>query len=275
VPGAEEGEHAVSGHLPDGPAPVDPLGRGERSIPPAGRSSILHWMEARVAELFGLTPGTPLFEQALTHPSYANEVRASRHYQRLEFLGDSVLSVCVSEMLFERFPDADEGSLTRLRALVVNADALASWAREAGLGAALRLGRGADAAGLRDSTSVLSDAVEALVAVAYLERGLDGARSACRAVVGAVVAALEEDSGRDPKSVLQERVQRDGSPAPVYDVVDSGGASHDPWFAVRVSVAGAPLAEGRGRSKRLAERAAAVRALEALDFPQPDPGNEP
>jgi len=221
-------------------------------------------MTARVAELFGLPADAPLLEVALTHPSYANEVRSTRHYQRLEFLGDAVLGLCATELLFERFPEADEGSLTRMRARLVNADALSAWARDQGIGKALRLGRGADAGGLRDSTSVLSDLVEALVAVAYLEGGLDGARVACRNVLEPALAALEADSGRDPKSELQERVQRNGGATPTYEVLETGGSPHDPWFVVAVHVDGRRLGEGRGRSKRQAERAAAIAALEAL-----------
>jgi ribonuclease-3 len=222
-------------------------------------------MSESIAELFGVKTGTPLLDEALTHPSFANETRAVRHYQRLEFLGDAVLGLCASELLYERFPDADEGSLTRLRARLVNADALAAWARERNLGEALRLGRGAEANGLRDSTNVLGDLVEALVAVAYLEGGIDGGRRACAAVLEPALAQLESDAGQDPKSELQERVQKTGGATPTYEVIETGGTAHDPWFVVAVRVQGTPLAEGRGRSKRLAERAAAVAALAALD----------
>jgi ribonuclease-3 len=219
---------------------------------------------SRIAELFGVSPSAPLLEVALTHPSYANEVRDARHYQRLEFLGDAVLGLCASELLYERFPEADEGSLTRMRARLVNADALAGWARENAIGDALRLGRGADTSGLRDGTNVLADLVEALVAVAHLEEGIEGARRACRTVLEPALAALEDDAGRDPKSELQERVQKTGAPTPAYEVLETGGASHDPWFVVAVQVGGRILAQGRGRSKRLAERAAAAAALETM-----------
>ncbi len=215
--------------------------------------------------MLGLSPASPLLEVALTHPSYANEARDVRHYQRLEFLGDSVLGLCASEVLYERFPNADEGSLTRMRARLVNADALAVWAREFNIGEALRLGRGAEANKLRDSTNVLADLVEALVAVAYLDSGIEGARYACKVVLEPALALLEADSGRDPKSELQERVQKTGGATPTYEVVASGGSSHDPWFLVAVEVGGTALGRGRGRSKRLAERAAATAALAALD----------
>jgi ribonuclease-3 len=221
-------------------------------------------MRERISELLAIPVGSPLLEEALTHPSYANEVRAVTHYQRLEFLGDAVLGLCATEALFEKFPDADEGSLTRFRARLVNADALAHWAREHELGDTLRLGRGADASGLRKSTSVLADLVEALVAVAYLEGGIEGGRVACRRILDSALAELEADSGRDPKSDLQERVQGAGGAAPTYQVSESGGSSHDPWFVVDVIVGGETLGRGRGRSKRLAERAAATVALERI-----------
>lgn len=233
-------------------------------------------MSQRIAQMFGVAESSPVLEEGLTHPSYANEVRAVRHYQRLEFLGDAVLGVCATQLLYERFPEADEGSLTRMRARLVNADALAAWARENDIGEALRLGRGAEASGLRDSTNVLADLVEALVAVAYLECGIEGATRACRLMLEPALAVLEADSGQDPKSELQERVQKTGGPAPAYEVVGTGGAAHDPWFSVSVQVSGRKLAEGRGRSKRLAERAAAAAALEALNESAASPqGVEP
>jgi ribonuclease-3 len=149
----------------------------------------------------------------------------------------------------------------------VNADALAGWARDRGIGEALRLGRGADANGLRESTNVLADLVEALVAVAYLEGGMEKARKACGAVLEPALQLLETDSGQDPKSELQERVQKTGSMTPTYEVLETGGTPHDPWFIVAVRVQGHKLAEGRGRSKRLAERAAAASALASFETP--------
>src|SRR6187200_145673 len=114
-----------------------------------------------IAELVELPADAPHLLQALTHPSYANERRGTAHNQRLEFLGDAVLGLCASELLYERFPGADEGVLTRMRAQLVNAEALAAWARKVELPDALMLGRGAVGAGLRESTNVLADATEA------------------------------------------------------------------------------------------------------------------
>jgi ribonuclease III len=223
-------------------------------------------MTERIAQLFGLPADAPHLEEAITHPSFANEQRSSRHNQRLEFLGDSVLGFCVSELLFARFPEADEGALTRMRAQLVNAEALSAWARKEELAQDLRLGRGAGAAGLRDSTNVLADAVEALIAAVYLDIGLDAARIACQRVVDDELQALERDGTRDPKSELQERLQSIGGDAPTYELIETGGPAHQRWFRVGVRQGDRQLAEGSGRSKRAAERAAASEALQRPDL---------
>ncbi|MEN9577010.1 MAG: hypothetical protein RJA70_19 [Pseudomonadota bacterium] len=218
-------------------------------------------MTTEVARLFGLSAESTRFREALTHPSFANERRIDVHNQRLEFLGDAVLELCSSEELFERFPEADEGELTRRRAQLVNADALAAFARDSGIAAALRLGRGAEANGLRDSTNVLADAVEALLAATYLDSGLVAARAACRHVIRAALERAEGGEERDPKTQLQESVQALGFAAPCYSLVDSGGPAHERWFEVQVSVGAVVLSSATGRSKRAAERDAADLAL--------------
>jgi ribonuclease III len=227
---------------------------------------------ARVARLFDLEESSPRLAEALTHPSYAHENRGVADNQRLEFLGDAVLDFCASEVLFERLTDADEGRLTRTRAQLVNGEALAAFAREHDLAAALRLGRGAQAGDLGDSTNVLADAVEALIAACFLDKGLDAARAVCGLVVDFGLQRVEGPGGRDPKSDLQERVQALGHKPPVYRVVSQGGPAHDPWFEVDVCVAGETVARGRGRSKRGAERAAALTALTEGVFGSLDPG---
>lgn len=218
---------------------------------------------AALAHRLGLPATAPHLEQALTHPSYANERRECPDNQRLEFLGDAVLGFCVADLLYRRFPDADEGTLTRLRAHLVNAESLASFARAFGVSEALRLGRGAGASGLRQSMNVLADAVEALIAACYLDGGLEVARHVCANVVESRLAALETASARDPKSELQERLQAHGQPAPVYELVESGGPPHERWFRVRVRVGPELLGEAVGRSKRTAERGAAELALKS------------
>src|SRR4051794_36092442 len=218
----------------------------------------------RIAALASLSPDAAGLEQALTHPSLANERRGVVHNQRLEFLGDAVLGMCASEELYRSFPEADEGVLTRLRAQLVNADALAAWGRQAGLMDVLRVGRGAAGAGLRDSTNVLADAVEALIAASYLEAGLEAARQLSAAVVRYGLAAVSPGALRDAKSELQEHLQALGQAAPAYELIEATGPAHERRFRVRVSGAGQELGEGDGRSKRAAEQAAAAAALDKL-----------
>jgi ribonuclease-3 len=217
----------------------------------------------RVAQCFGLDGSAPHLATALTHPSFANEQHDVPDNQRLEFLGDAVLGFCVSRLLYERFPSADEGALTRLRARLVSTESLADWARAHDIAQVLRLGRGAEASGLRSSTNVLADAVEALVAAAYLDGGLEAAERACERIIEGKLAELGETGTLDAKSALQERAQAVGLETPRYEVTDSGGPAHQRWFEVVVRVGTRELGRGRGRSKRAAEFAAAQRALEA------------
>jgi len=211
----------------------------------------------------------PHLEEALTHASFANEQRAARGLdnQRLELLGDAVLGLCVTELLMERFPEAREGELSLIRASLVNADALACWARAVGLGQALRVGRGADVAGEREQTNVLADATEALVAAVYLDQGLETARALSRRIVEGPMERLRggERVGRDPKSRLQERIQAGGRETPRYRIVAVEGPDHERRFTAVAESGGEALGEGQGRSKKLAEQAAASAALEALD----------
>ena len=217
-------------------------------------------MRETLAAMLGLAEDTPVFLQALTHPSYANEERLGVDNQRLEFLGDAILDLCTSELLYERFPEADEGQLTRYRAQLVNAKALARWGRSNGVPEALRMGKGARQSSLAESTNVLADAVEALIAAAYLSQGMEGARAFCLRIVGPPMEDL--DQRRDPKSELQEQIQAGGYPAPSYQVLESGGPAHERWFICGVRVGQALIAQGRGKSKRQAERAAATMALD-------------
>ena len=216
----------------------------------------------KIAEIFALPADAPLLTQALTHPSYANENRETSDNQRLEFLGDAVLGLCITELLYARFPEADEGSLTLLRAQLVNTEWLAEWGRRVGLSDALRLGRGALVSGLQASTNVVADAVEACVAATFLESGLDGARRVCLQIVESALDLMAENSQQDPKSELQQVVQSLGIGLPLYEVIATSGPAHQRWFDVRVGVAGHWLAQGKGRSKRAAERAAAACLLE-------------
>jgi len=219
-------------------------------------------LRERLAQIVG--PGeVARLDEALTHPSYANEMEGTSDNQRLEFLGDAVLGLCVSELLAEAHPAADEGVLTRMRSGLVNAEALASWGRMEGIGASLSLGRGAQSGTERDQTNVIADAVEAIVAAVFGSHGLEGARAFVRVVVAEPMAEAERLGMRDPKSALQEQVQAAGGPAPRYRVVGSHGPQHDQVFEIEVMVEEEVLGRGEGRSKRLAERAAAIAALAA------------
>ena len=177
----------------------------------------------------------PRFDEALTHPSFANESEATDN-QRLEFLGDAVLGLCVSELLAKSRPDADEGALTRMRSALVNAEALARWARAEGIGGALALGKGARSGTEREQTNVLADAVEALVASIYEARGLEGARRLVEHVVREPMLEASQLGTRDPKSLLQEQVQASGLGAPTYRVKGMSGPQHDPTFQVEVLI---------------------------------------
>lgn len=234
-------------------------------------------LRAYLEKLVGSGP-VPRLEEALTHPSFANEYGATDN-QRLEFLGDSVLGLCVSELLVTEHPAADEGRLTRMRSALVNAEALAGWARRVGLGASLAFGRGAKLGTEREQTNVLADAAEALVAAVYEAHGIDGARAVVRDIVSPLLEKADELGAHDPKSSLQEKVQSRGLPAPTYRVVEMRGPPHEQVFVVEVLVGERVLERGQGRSKRTAERDAAMHALTTitdvtplLKASAPDPG---
>lgn len=219
-----------------------------------------------------------LIDEALTHRSFTNERRRqqprARDNQRLEFLGDAVLNLCVSELLMTAFPDADEGQLSRMRSNLVNAEPLAEFGRSVGLGPALRLGRGALASGDHLQANVLADAVEALVGAAYLDGGLASARDLVGRIVGEGLRNATELRGNDPKSALQEAVQARGGPTPVYRLL-----SQNDGFEVEVCTGDQTLGRGHGRSKKLAEQDAARDALARLrssgEAPEGPPSSPP
>lgn len=196
---------------------------------------------------------------ALTHSSYANEAKAPTKYnERLEFLGDSVLSLVVANYLF-RHSTRPEGELSRMRASLVSEEALFQFAKEIDLGAYLRLGRGEELGGGRERPSVVSDAFEAVIAALYLDGGMEAARSFILPFITEGKTAEE-----DYKTRLQEVVQQDPSAVLKYEVTDESGPDHNKQFTVCVWRNGQLLAEGRGRSKKAAEQHAAKVALEKL-----------
>lgn len=223
----------------------------------AAQTRLLAWLFAVVG-----AGEIPRLREALTHRSYANETGEADN-QRLEFLGDAVLGLCVSELLMRTYPLADEGALTRMRSAIVNAESLARWGRELDLGPCLLLGKGARTGNEREQTNVLADAVEAVIAAIYDARGLDGARRLVNVLAEGSIAQSERLEVRDPKSLLQEHVQAQGMPAPTYRLVNTQGPPHEQVFMVEVLVNGTVRAQGQGRSKRSAERAAAQAALQS------------
>jgi len=206
-----------------------------------------------------------LFVRALTHPSWTAEMGGD-DYERLEFLGDSVLGLVVSEHLHEMFPDLPEGELTRMRTSVVRGGALADAARRLGVGHLIRLGKGAAKAGEQDRPSVLEAVFEALVAAVYQDAGLDAARAFVlqslepRLKPEALMAAIT-----DAKTRLQELTQARGLGLPRYEVLSSDGPPHERTFRVAAVLEGRTLGSGSGASKQAASQAAAAEALLALE----------
>jgi ribonuclease III len=201
-----------------------------------------------------------LLDRALTHRSYAYENGGLPTNERLEFLGDAVLGVVITDTLFRTHPDLSEGRLAKLRAAVVNAKALADVGRTLGLGPYLRLGRGEDATGGRQKSSILADTVEALIGAVYVQYGFEGASRVVRTLFDPLVAAASRlGAGLDWKTSLQELAAQHALGVPEY-LVDETGPDHAKWFTARVRVGGQDFGSGRGRSKKEAEQQAAETA---------------
>jgi ribonuclease-3 len=207
-----------------------------------------------------------LLKQALTHPSYSAEQNIPPpDNQRLEFLGDAALGFVVTRLLFNRFPEYNEGMLTRVRSALTRDQALVQYARQLGLGDGLLLGRGEEQGGGRDRPSNLEDAFEALLGALLLDSGLEAVDEVCRALTR---DQLEDVHGlletENPKGALQEYTQSVFHITPSYEVLDVVGPEHCPEFEVRVLLEDRELARTRGASRREAEREAAESALDVL-----------
>jgi ribonuclease III len=202
---------------------------------------------------------------ALTHRSYANEnpERARQDNERLEFLGDAVLAMVASALLWERFPEASEGELTRLRAALVCEASLAELGRSIGLGAVLRLGKGEERSGGRAKARLLCCAFEAVIAAVYLEAGLAAAEAVLKPLLLPLLATPELGE-RDAKTRVQELVQARGGGTPRYSVVEQEGPEHARVFHVACTSDGSEIGRGSGRSKLEAEQQAARAALSTL-----------
>ena len=204
-----------------------------------------------------------LLKDALTHRSFLNENRrvARRDNERMELLGDAVLDLAASDLLYAAYPKAREGELSRRRADMVNESALAEVARELEVGPALRLGKGEIRTGGRDKPRLLASALEAIIAAVYLDGGAAEALDVSRDLLEPLVEALSPGE-RDFKSRLQERVQAAGAEPPYYELVDTEGPDHARTFHVRVMIDGEEAGRGEGRSKAVAEQRAARDAFD-------------
>jgi ribonuclease-3 len=221
-----------------------------------------------LTDALGVPISPDLLTLALTHRSYAYEHGGLPTNERLEFLGDSVLGVVVTERLYKRYPDRPEGELAKIRASVVNMNALADVARglgEGGLGRHLYLGRGEELTGGRDKASILADGLESLFGAMFLDHGLDTSRETILAIFDDVISkAGELGAGLDWKTSLQELSSERELGPPQYQVT-STGPDHDKEFTATAVVGGENLGTGVGRSKKEAEQNAAALAWEVLD----------
>lgn len=214
-----------------------------------------------------------LLERALTHSSFAYERKSAlegeiaNDYEKMEFLGDSILGFLISEYLFLNHPSQSEGELSKIRSFLVSANHLASLSRELDLGAFLRLGRGEEKTGGRKKKALLADLFESLIAAIFLDGGLEPTR---RFVFSRFSSRLEEIAEEqldfyDRKSLLQEELHARGFTEPTYRVVEESGPDHSKKFVVQVRIQDRLLAEASGKSKKEAQQKAAAKALEGLE----------
>ena len=222
-------------------------------------------MEALETKLNYCFSNRGLLINALTHSSYANENRgrSCESNERLEFLGDSVLGMVVADALYKRFPELPEGKMTRLRSQLVCEESLHHVASQLGLGEYIRLGRGEEHTGGRTRTSILADAVEAVIAAMYLDGDMDVARGFINRFILSELETGISGSG-DSKTELQELVQKKSGSVLSYELLNETGPDHDKTFTSQVSLNGRPIGSGSGRTKKEAEQSAARAALTAL-----------
>lgn len=220
-------------------------------------------LKARLAAL-GVPLSDEVIDLALTHRSFAYESGGIPTNERLEFLGDSVIGLVITEELYKRFPEMDESGLSPLRSGVVSTRALSQVARSLGIGREVRIGRGEEVTGGREKNSILADSLEALIGAIYLEHGLDKAE---HAIITLMQEAIEEAISRgatlDGKTSLQELVAARGEGSPEYEISESG-PDHAKEFQATAIVAGERVSAGRGKSKREAEQEAARLAYQIL-----------
>jgi ribonuclease III len=229
----------------------------------------VHPLEERIGYKFR---NPLLLAEALTHPSLGHETQ-QRHFdnQRLEFLGDAILQLVITEYLFRHFGDEPEGQLTKLRSRLVSRGTLKEHAAALDLGRFLLMGRGEEASGGRARTSTLADAFEALIGAIYLDGDLEKAREFILTQARENLELLaQEPVDINPKGHLQELLQSISPRSPVYELISQSGPEHDKMFVVRAVWEGIVLGQGSGRSKKQAETAAAAEAMELERWKKPD-----
>ena len=206
------------------------------------------------------------FSQAFTHRSYLNEVREKiESNERLEFLGDSILSFVVSQHLFKEYPNFNEGTLTNLRSLLVNTKSLAEIAKQLNFGNFLRLSKGEEESKGRENQSLLADCFEAFIGALFLDQGIKKVQSfLLEILLPKAEDYVKKQTFKDPKSLLQEHIQSKRLSSPIYKVLKEEGPAHSKVFTVGVFVHDSMLGEGCGKSKQEAEESAAKKALERV-----------
>jgi ribonuclease III len=218
-----------------------------------------------------------LLENALIHRSFVNENPAplNKDNERLEFLGDAVLGLCISDILMKKFPDYTEGQLSKLRAFVVNEHSLADLARNLEIGVYLLLGRGEESSGGRTKSSILSNAFEAVIASVYLDSGFENAHKFVEAVFEPLIKeGIKTEIFRDYKTALQEICQNRFKAPPRYIQIREHGPDHDKIFEVSLSIADIITTTGKGKSKKEAEQQAARKAFKEIQQNENEMKNE-
>lgn len=204
-------------------------------------------------------------EMALTHKSWVNEHKGgTRSNERLEFLGDAILEFVVSDHIYNKFPDKEEGFLTALRANLVNTQNLSQIAKKLNLGKILYLSKGEEDTGGRTNNSILADLVEAIIGGIFVDNGFEKAKEFISTYLISDIDKVLAEPLKDSKSLLQEKVQAKGYPAPKYEVVKEEGPDHDKKFTIQVLVDGQKAAVGTGKNKSEGAQNAAKKALEKL-----------
>lgn len=224
-------------------------------------------LEQHISDKFDVQfKNNQLLYVAFTHSSYANDHRETEleHLERLEFLGDAVIELIVSDYLYKKYPDLPEGKLTKMRATSVRAETLSELAVESGLPKYILLGRGEEQSNGRERISLLCDVFEAFIGAIYLDQGFEAARGILSKVLFPKISTGDFSHGMDYKTALQEFMQKDGVVQIEYQVIDTSGPDHAREFKVEVKIEGDAMGIGVGTSKKRAEQNAAQSAYENL-----------